>query len=162
MRRMISPEELGGIKPSPEEGITTDNITFGKVPYYNLSSGKEHQGFVSLKRYNDSDPKKSLYVDYNFWYTQFTLAGDSGGMSKLSFDVSNSWYQPFTFSVEGWDDRADRAYVSVYAKRMGDKSVTRGAIPCVADPTEDGTYTLKLVKSGSSFTYQWVKDEVTA
>ena len=26
------------------------------------------------------------------------------------------------------------------------------------DPTEDGTYTLKLVKSGSSITYKWVKD----
>ena len=28
------------------------------------------------------------------------------------------------------------------------------------DPTEDGTYTLKLVKSGSSITYKWVKDVI--
>ena len=158
MRRMISPEELAKMTPDFKEGITTDNITFGKVPYYNLSSGKDHQGFITLKRYNDNNPKKFLSVDYNFWYTQFTLVGDSGGMSKLSFNVSNSWYPPFTFSVEGWDDKADKAYLTVYAKRMGDKSVTRGAIPCVADPTEDGTYTLKLDKSGSSFTYRWVKD----
>ena len=158
MKRMISPEELTKMIPDFKEGIVTDNLTFGKTPYYNLSSGKDHQGFITLKRYNDSNPKKFLYVDYNFWYTQFTLVGDSGGRSKLSFNVSNSWYQPFTFSVEGWDDEANKAYVSVYIKRLGDKSVTNGVIPCVADPTEDGTYTLKLVKNGTSFTYQWVKE----
>lgn len=30
------------------------------------------------------------------------------------------------------------------------------------DPTEDGTYTLKLVKSGGKITPQWIKDEVSA
>lgn len=43
-------------------------------------------------------------------------------------------------------------------KRMISPEALKDSLPSPAETTEDGTYTLKLVKSGSSITYKWVKD----
>ena len=40
----------------------------------------------------------------------------------------------------------------------GNENNSLNYIPVVKDPTEDGTYTLKLTKSGETITYSWIKD----
>ena len=144
MKRMISKNEIPSTAESFEKGFIVgvdDTGSYFKAGRYAIEMliGSPSTSHVGLKI--NSFP--SYTTDF---YT-------SGGFKFFFGDKERC---KLNITPYGGEFGTDYNNIGVDFRRMATKD---GAILCATDPTEDGTYVLKLVKSGSSFTYQWVKEE---
>lgn len=153
---MISPGELKEISST---NITTEKIT------------------IENSDYN----YKYLRVPISLDYTHFKIGGKIDFNPQTSGDtmtIYTATSPSYTFSFYTEGQRNGEVHLGIYDNKHGQYTIKKAYInleraiptavsgtahiPLAEDPTEDGTYTLKLIKAGSSFTYKWVKDAVTA
>ena len=152
MKRMISPEELKASLPSPAE------TTFAPL----LIGDKKGQTQMRAGVLNNSQLRFTTQNPYSGSARAIELDTD---LSKITFDGATTRgqarllvYSPGNYSSQLWLDGDERRTINVYLPFYNIENNSK--IPAVVDPTEDGTFTLKLVKSGSSLSYKWVKDVV--
>ena len=142
---MISPEELAEITPDFTKGITTDSLELGNV---NLVG--EDKGYIGLVITTPQQEVKLARFEGEIDFKSGRPHTSSWPNIKLTHKTTYAT-QEILFEAYGTDEDTQ---VKIDARRAGH----RAKIPLAEDPTEDGTYTLKLVKNGSSYTYSWVKD----
>ena len=92
-------------------------------------------------------------IEYKALYSQIVIKSDTTSAPSLDV-IAKGRNHSTQFSFSGASGRSCEIRLLAYRGGAGNIHV----VPCLPDPTEDGTYTLKLVKSGSSITYNWVKD----
>ena len=147
---MISPESLKDSLPSPAE------TTFSPL----LIGDKYGQTKIKVGVLNTSELRVTTMDPYSYDARRIEFDPDA---QRIYFQNS-----PKSVTAE-FGIACPRGYESILTLLGTDKKdVTvylpfgnledNSKIPAAPDPTEDGTYALKLVKSGSSITYTWVKD----
>lgn len=147
MRRMISPEELAKMAPDFTKGIKTDSLELGKVKLVGEDAGyaglviTASQQEVKLARFEGEIDFKSGRPNVSSWPNIKITHKTTYATQAIVFEA---------YSTDG------DTQVKIDASRAG----RIAKIPLAEDPTENGTFTLKLVKNGSSYTYSWVKDGV--
>ena len=153
MKRMISPEELKDSLPTPPSPAET---TFAPL----LIGNKKGETKIKAGVLNNSQLRFSTQNPYA--YNTRTIEIDTD-LSRISFEGATTRgsarlnvTSPGNYDSILWLDGAENKTINVYLPFYNLENNSK--IPAVVDPAEDGTYTLKLVKSGSSITYKWVKD----
>ena len=146
MKRMISPEELAKMSPDFKEGITTKRLFLGDVKL------EEDEGYGGLDITTPSKEVKLPRIEGEIYFKSGRPNTASWPNIKLSHETTRAT-QEILFEAYATNGNTQ---VNIDARRAGKIA----KIPLAVDPTEDGTYTLKLVKNGSSYTYSWVKDGV--
>lgn len=144
MKRMISPEELAKMTPDFKEGITTKSLNLDNVKL------EKDEGYGGLAITIPNQKVKLPRIEGELYFKSGRPNTSSWPNIKLSHETTYAT-QEILFEAYSASGNTE---VMIDATRAGKIS----KIPLAVDPTEDGTYTLKLVKSGSSFTYKWVKD----
>lgn len=124
--------------------------------------------YIALQFENDFYERMlSLYKDkITFTYCENWNKIDA--TQKLGFNFIS---QPSNFTPEYKDSNPSTIFKVIPDKSVnidgvcidnnrveGNENNSLNYIPVVKDPTEDGTYTLKLIKSGETITYSWIKD----
>lgn len=140
---MISPSGL-------HEGITTKRLNLGLVELVGEEKGRV--GLVITTPLNQEVKLAQFEGEIDFKSGRPNVS--SWPNIKITHKTTYAT-QEIAFKAYG---TSEDTCVNIDASRAGPIS----QVPLAKDPTEDGTYTLKLVKSGSSITYKWVKDEVAA
>ena len=150
---MISPEELKNSLPSPPSPAET---TFAPL----LIGNKNGETKIKVGVLNNSELRFTTQDPY------------SGDARMIEFDTDNQqiYFQDSPKSgiaqLRILCPRGRKSVLFLSGSEQKDVTVIlpfnnledNSKIPAAPDPTEDGTYTLKLVKSGSSISYNWVKD----
>ena len=147
---MISPEELKDSLPSPAETTFAPLLIGNRYGETKIKVGVLNN---SQTRFTTQDPysvdARTIEFDPD---TQEIYFQDSpkSGMAKLNILCPRGYRSVL------WLYGSEKKDVTVFLPFNHLENYSK--IPAAPDPTEDGTYTLKLVKSGSSITYNWVKD----
>ena len=141
---MISHEELEKMTPDFKEGITTKRLFLGNVKL------EKDEGYGGLDITTPRKEVKLPRMEGEIYFKSGSPNTASWPNITLTHETTRAT-QEIVF--EAYSTNSD-TQVNIDARRAGEIA----KIPLAVDPTEDGTYTLKLVKSGSSFTYNWVKD----
>ena len=147
---MISPESLKDSLPSPAE------TTFSPL----LIGDKYGQTKIKVGVLNTSELRVTTMDPYS--YDARRIEFDPDAQRIWFHDSPESVMAEFRITCP----RGHQSNLTLYGSEKKDVKVylpfnnleDNSKIPAAPDPTEDGTYTLKLVKSGSSITYTWVKD----
>ena len=150
MKRMISPEELKGSLPSPAETTFAPLLIGDRHGKTKIKAGVLN---TSQLRFTTQDPysgdARMIEFDPDAQEIYFQDS-PSSGIVKLKILCPHGYKS--VLGLYGSKAKDVNVYLPFNNLENGSK------IPAATDPTEDGTYTLKLVKSGSSITYNWVKD----
>lgn len=147
MKRMISPEELEKMTPDFTKGITTESLNLGNVKLVG-----EDKGYIGLVITTPQQEVKLARFEGEIDFKSGSPHMSSWPNIKLTHKTTYAT-QEIAFNAYSTDGDTK---VKIDANRAG----RIAEIPLAEDPTENGTYTLKLVKNGSSYTYSWVKDGV--
>ena len=153
MKRMISPEALKDSLPSPPSPAET---TFAPLLIGDKNGEtKVKVGVLNTSeiRFTTQDPysNDARTIEFDPDYQQIFFQDSPKSVTAKLRILCPKGYESVL-----WLYGSDKKDVTVFLPFNNIEDYSK--IPAAPDPTEDGTYTLKLVKSGSSITYTWAKD----
>ncbi len=127
-----------------------------------LPAGSKDDPFVLYNNnilYSNKETNPTIYFAkrYDSPVIGFTLGSEleiehstnSLGPTNIILSTTNRHNGCIEFNIKGLSDKSKYIYVRT------DNDNTFFYIPALADPTNDGTYNLQIIKNGGSYLYQW-------
>lgn len=145
MKRMVSPEYLAKMTPdSYEKLLLKDDSHLAQI-------APNDNGYISVGKNGNEVTYNTFHFD--ILQNMLSFKEPSADDPKVVLKHLDNINRETSLHVDG---QSGKEKVMIVKGAYYDGKI--GYVPVLPNPTEDGTYTLKLVKSGSSITYKWVKD----